>query len=131
MSRIAAFHRGPSLGRVRRGLSCRTGRGRGGGNFVDRDGRPGRRAGGRPVRRRSRHRISDLDGSEAWLRNGEDIHSIVSLTQGPQTFSLLYLDGGDLGAAWNVTFQQANRLRSFHPARSGVHLIASRGAIVY
>ena len=36
--------------------------------------------------------------------NGEDIHSIVSLTQGPQTFSLLYLNGGDLGAAWNVTF---------------------------
>ena len=36
--------------------------------------------------------------------NGVDIHSIVSLTQGPQTFSLLYLNGGDLGAAWNVTW---------------------------
>ncbi|HEV8702775.1 MAG TPA: hypothetical protein VGV60_16005 [Candidatus Polarisedimenticolia bacterium] len=36
--------------------------------------------------------------------NGEDIHSIVSLSQGRQTFSLLYLNGGDLGAAWNVTF---------------------------
>ena len=36
--------------------------------------------------------------------NGEDIHSIVSLTQGPQTFSLLYLNGGDLGAAWNVAW---------------------------
>ena len=36
--------------------------------------------------------------------NGEDIHSILSLTQNRQTFSLLYLNGGDLGASWNVTF---------------------------
>jgi hypothetical protein len=36
--------------------------------------------------------------------NGEDIHSILSLTQNRQTFSLLYLNGGDLGAAWNVTW---------------------------
>ena len=36
--------------------------------------------------------------------NGVDIHSVVSLTRGPQTFSLLYLRGGDLGAAWNVTW---------------------------
>ena len=36
--------------------------------------------------------------------NGVHTHSIVSLTLGPQTFSFLYLSGGDLGAAWNVTW---------------------------
>jgi hypothetical protein len=36
--------------------------------------------------------------------NGVHTHSIVSLTHGPQTFSFLYLSGGDLGAAWNVTW---------------------------
>jgi hypothetical protein len=36
--------------------------------------------------------------------NGVHIHSVVSLTRGPQTFSLLYLSGGNLGTAWNVTW---------------------------
>jgi hypothetical protein len=36
--------------------------------------------------------------------NGVHTHSILSFTRGPQTFSFLYLSGGDLGAAWNVTW---------------------------
>jgi hypothetical protein len=36
--------------------------------------------------------------------NGAHIHSIVSLSRGQQTYSLLYLSGGNLGAAWNVTW---------------------------
>jgi hypothetical protein len=36
--------------------------------------------------------------------NGAHTHSIISLTHGPQTYSFLYLSGGDLGAAWNVTW---------------------------
>jgi hypothetical protein len=36
--------------------------------------------------------------------NGEHYNSIVSLTRGRYTGSLLFVSGGDFGAAWNVTW---------------------------
>ena len=36
--------------------------------------------------------------------NGEHYNSIISLSHGRYTTSLLYVSGGDLGAAWNVTW---------------------------
>jgi hypothetical protein len=36
--------------------------------------------------------------------NGEHYNSIISLSRGRYTGSLLYVSGGDIGAAWNVTW---------------------------
>ncbi len=36
--------------------------------------------------------------------NGEHYNSVISLSRGRYTGSLLYVSGGDLGAAWNVTW---------------------------
>jgi len=36
--------------------------------------------------------------------NGEHYNSILSLSRGRYTGSLLFVSGGDLGAAWNVTW---------------------------
>ncbi len=36
--------------------------------------------------------------------NGEHYNSILSLSRGRYTGSLLYVSGGDVGAAWNVTW---------------------------
>jgi len=36
--------------------------------------------------------------------NGEHYNSILSLSHGRYTGSLLFISGGDIGAAWNVTW---------------------------
>ena len=36
--------------------------------------------------------------------NGEHYNSILSLSRGRYTGSLLFVNGGDIGAAWNVTW---------------------------